>query len=101
MFCSVAKLNFKFGLHILFTKFYTDSSSINIEYIIGSTYYENQKLEIKILIFSLIIKIVNLLLNECDVLISFIRKSVGIVRDILKLHFIKNINLGHFVSKSQ
>ena len=76
---------------MLFTKFYTDSFSINIEYITRST-YENQKRQIKILIFSLNVKTVNLLLNECDVLISFIRKSVGIVRDIVKMHFIKNIN---------
>ena len=64
-------------MYILFTKFYTDSFNINIEYISGSTYYENRKQQIKILIFSLNVKIVNLLLNECDILNSFTRKSVS------------------------
>ena len=46
-------------------------------------------------------KKVNPLLDEFDVSINFIRKSVGIVRDIVKMNFIKNIIWAHFANESQ
>ena len=46
-------------------------------------------------------KKVNPLLDEFDVSINFIRKPVGIVRDIVKMNFIKNIIWAHFANESQ
>ena len=46
-------------------------------------------------------KKVNLLLDNFDILINFIRNSVSIVRDIIKVYYMNNIKWTPFVSKSQ
>lgn len=46
-------------------------------------------------------KKVNPLLDNFDILINFIRNSVSIVRDIIKVYYMNNIKWTPFVSKSQ
>ena len=53
------------------------------------------------MLITLNVKTVNPLLHEFDVSINFISTSVGIVINVVKIHFSKNTSLGHFVNKSQ
>ena len=63
------------------------SFSIDIDYIAGTKYYQNQHLQINSMLITLNVNTVNPLLDEFDVKMN-VKKFVGTERDIVKILFL-------------
>ena len=86
-----------------FNLFCVSSFNIDIEYINGSILGKPKFgiHEMHNVVVPLNMKMVNPWMSEFDISINYMRIYVGIERAIVKTDFVKNIDWGHFFSKSK
>ena len=99
------KINIEMEFEYLhsFNLFCVSSFNIDIEYINGSILRKSKFgiREMHNMGLPLNMKMVNPWISEFDISINYIRIYVGIERVIVKIDFVKNIDWGHFFSKSK